>query len=445
MVEEASEMPYPVRLEGRPESQPSRWLWLVKWLLVVPHLVVLAFLWTTFALLTVFAFFAILITGRYPRGVFDFNVGVMRWTWRVVFYAYGMLGTDRYPPFTLADRPDYPARLSVAYPERLSRGLVLVKWWLLAIPHYIVIAFFLGGYGYVGTRFGLIAALVLIGAVVLLFTGTYPRSIQDFALGMNRWVARVGAYAALMTDEYPPFRLDTDPEESTPDEPGPPVSVGRVTATVAGVLVMLLGLVLAGAGGFAVWADQTHRDTDGYVTTSTRHFSTATYALRLDTATPGSLLGDIQIRTRSNRDTFVGIASTHDVSTYLGAGSHDWIMIGRPVWMAHQPMMSWRPTVPPGRLGIWVASAAGTGARELTWTVQPGQWTAVVLNADASPGVDVDVSAGVTAPGLLPWGLGLLGGGVLALAGGAWLQYLGLRGRPARPNGQLDPIDGDSA
>jgi hypothetical protein len=196
---------YPVSVEGEIDPDLGRWLWLIKWLLVIPHVVVLFFLWVAYLLLTIFVFFVILFTGKYPRGIFDFNVGVLRWTWRVTFYSYNALATDRYPPFSLSTR-DYPANLEVEYPERLSRGLVLIKWWLLAIPHYLVVGFLQGGF--VSRWGGLTSLLAIFGAVGLLFNGRYPADIFQLVLGFNRWALRVAAYASLMTDEYPPFRLE---------------------------------------------------------------------------------------------------------------------------------------------------------------------------------------------------------------------------------------------
>ncbi len=195
---------FPLSFHAEYSEALSPVLWLVKWFLLIPHFIVLGFLWTGFACSWGISLLAILFTGRYPRGLFEYNVGVLRWTWRVGFDGYQALATDKYPPFSLR-AGGYPADLSVPYPEKLSRRLALVKWWLLAIPHYLIIAILVG----VGPQWGgLVVVLAIVVGVILLFSSRYPRELFGILVGANRWAFRVLVYVSLMTDEYPPFQLE---------------------------------------------------------------------------------------------------------------------------------------------------------------------------------------------------------------------------------------------
>jgi hypothetical protein len=450
--------PYPARLEGHLE-QPSRWLWLVKWLLAVPHYVVLAFLWVAFTVLSVIAFVAILFTGRYPRGIFDFNVGVMRWSWRVSFYAFAANGTDRYPPFTLADVPEYPARLAVAYPAWQRKGLPLIGWWLVGIPQYMVAGVFAGGCAFgwqLGTSgstvfgwFGLIGLLVFFGAIVLLFRGAYPRSIFDFVLGLNRWVLRVGAYAALMTPEYPPFRLDPgeidtaglvvpaalSPEAAAVAPPREAATArwsgGRVLAVVVGSLAVLAALAALSAGVVAVAFDQTQRD-GGYLMTGRTAYSTGTYAVVSDTYGTGTafeplsarrLFGDVRIDVRSATPVFVGIGPRADVDGYL-AGVRREVATGfdpRPTEFRQQGLTA--PAGLPAAQGFWAAQTVGAGAHSLTWAPRAGEWRIVLMSPDGSAGVRAGLAVGAELPQLLWFGIGALIAGGLLLIVGAGVIY----------------------
>jgi hypothetical protein len=443
------------------------------------------------------AFFAILITGRYPRPLFDFNMGVLRWSWRVHYYGYAALGTDRYPPFTLADVPDFPAHLDVPYPAQLSRGLVLVKWWLLALPHYLILAVFIGGGIWLGTRGagdgsggawddgwgagGLVALLVLIAGVVLLFTGRYPRAIYDFVLGMDRWALRVAAYVALMTDRYPPFRLDmggTDPGSlpagpAPPPPPGEPTaavpaaapgavsaypqsppsggwSAGRIVAVVIGAVLLFMSTGLLAGGGGLLWADQTQRE-GAYVWTDTADISTDRYALTSDSIqleTDGAdwvvdeFLGvaRVEVTPADERgELFVGVAATADVDAYLSGMGHSRLSDLGPPWGGGRPGPGMRdvdggpPGTTPGELDIWVAESSGSGTQTVDWRPEDGDWTVVIMRADGNAGVSVQARAGVTIPGLSWLAGGLLAtGAVLALVG-ALLVVLAVRGAQQRP------------
>jgi hypothetical protein len=207
---------YPAQLEGILDPTLSRGMWLVKWLLAVPHYIVLAILWSAFPVVVLASGLMILFTGRYPVALFEFVVGVLRWNWRVAFYATGVLGTDKYPPFTLA-RTDYPATFDVSYPARLSRWKVLVKSWLLAFPHLIIVSVLAGvAWATVNGQAvgGLLGLLVFIAGLILLFTKVYNQGLFNLVMGIQRWVYRVFAYTSLLRDDYPPFRLDQGPLDS---------------------------------------------------------------------------------------------------------------------------------------------------------------------------------------------------------------------------------------
>jgi hypothetical protein len=444
--------PYPVSVDARLDEPLSRWLWLVKWFLAIPHYVALAFLWVAYLVMSFVAFVAIVFTGRYPRSIFEFNVGVLRWSWRVAYWSYGALATDRYPPFKLVEDADFPAHLEIAYPERLSRGLPFVKWFL-AIPHLVIVGLLAGGSWMTWGIHGAIGLLSIVAAILLLFGATYPKALFDVILGFNRWVLRVAAYVGLMTDRYPPFRLDLGGPEpggkltlttdasplrppSAPPSPwaaaGPPTppatapssrawTGGRIAAIVLGILLSLVSFGVTVGGGALLWADLSLRDDAGYVDTGTHTFSTGTYAIateRIELPINGpwgnapAALGEVRVRVaaaEAGAALFVGIGTFEEVSEFLRGAPH--AVTTNSADATLRDVTGATPLGRPERETFWVASTSGVGAQTLEWQAEGGDWSIVVMNADASRGVAVRASVGATVPALRAIAIGLLAGG----------------------------------
>jgi hypothetical protein len=176
------------------------------WLYIaIPHMFVLTFVGILGAIFQFLTWWAILFTGRYPRYFFSYQLGVSRWTLRV--NASIMNLTDHYPEFGISIKEEHTI-LEIPYPEKLSRGMLLLKTFFgmiyVLIPHGIVLMF-------LGLASGFVA---FVAWWVVLFTATYPESMFDFMVGVLRWQQRVNNYF-LMTDTYPPFSLAPDPEEVT--------------------------------------------------------------------------------------------------------------------------------------------------------------------------------------------------------------------------------------
>jgi hypothetical protein len=184
---------YPVRFDVEYPDQLSRLLIFVKWLLAIPHFLIIYVLGLLLYIVTIIAFFAILFTQKYPQGLFNFAVGVMRW--QANLNAYVLLLRDEYPPFSW-EEGQYPVTFEVDYQPTLNRWAPLYKW-LIVIPNVIVLVL-VAIVAYV---------LLIIGWFAILFTGNMPRGIFDFIVGMLRWSSRVNTYIYLMHDEYPPFSM----------------------------------------------------------------------------------------------------------------------------------------------------------------------------------------------------------------------------------------------
>jgi hypothetical protein len=474
---------YALRVRARPDDTPSRGLWLVKWLLLIPHYVVLAFLGMAFVVLTLVAYVAVLFTGRYPASIFHFNVGVLRWGWRVGYYGYQALGTDRYPPFTLAEVPDYPAGLSIAGPPRPPRWLPLVAW-LFAIPHLIIVGALNGaatwqidnGDGTTTTGpLSVVAAAVLVFGFALLFTGRRLSGLHDLLVGVARWTLRTVAYVALLTDRYPPFRLDMGADEPDPTPPtnaptgamppnlagGVPAAAptggvaGRVVALVAGVLLVFVTVGVTGGGAGLLVVDG-QRDATGTISSPALSVSSPTAAITVEglQATDGWVRtangwGDVRVTAATTAGTglFLGVARQADVEEWLAGTAHDQLV---EVYTSDNARYdrsggAIRAVGVPADQDFWVNQAVGTGQVALDWGGREGEYAVVLANADGTAGVTATATVATRIPGLAPLGWGLIGGGVALAAAALALIWIGAAGMGRRHSAWTPPHDTTTA
>ena len=165
--------------------------------IALPHIVVLAILGIWSQIIVLIAFFSILITGKYPRSMYEFQVKFLRWYMRVNARLLNLL--DGYPKFGL-NAEDPNVVLEVEYPEHLSVGDLLLKvffgWLYVLIPH--IIGLFI--------RLLVTEIVIVIAWFAVLFTGNYPEGLHRFVVGTLRWGLRLEMYQfLLMTDKYPPL------------------------------------------------------------------------------------------------------------------------------------------------------------------------------------------------------------------------------------------------
>jgi hypothetical protein len=293
--------------------------------------------------------------------------------------------------------------------------------------------------------------LVLIAAVALLFTARYPRGLFDLTVGLDRWVFRVAAYAGLMTDRYPPFRLDQgasdvgaplqlfETAEAAPEAEAAPAkrrwTFGRIAAIVVGSILALVSLGLLAGGCAGIVVDQTQRDADGFLMSPEEPFDTSSYAivsdvLDIDTDVPqwvvDDLIGTVRITSDSERPVFVGIAPAREADAYLGDVRRA-VVVDFNINPDYSPRPGGAPSSPPVEQTFWVVSTSGAGEQTLDWEVEDGDWVIAVMNEDGSAGVATSLRLGAELDWLTWIAIGLLVAGVLFGLGAAGLIYVGVR------------------
>jgi len=220
-------------------------------------------------------------------------------------------------------------------------------------------------------------------------------------------------------------------------------TVGRVLLLVFGSIIALIGLGIAAGGGFLLYANGRLKDDQGFFTSRTERFATASVAIAtrdLDVGNAGPLtdsgrFATIRIRATPadpTRAIFIGIGPVDQVNRYLQGVAHLQLvdLDYSPFKVTYTPVPGRARATPPALQPFWAARVSGRGRQDLVWGVKDGTWSAVLMNATGAPGVDARASVGVKIQHLVPIGVGLLVGGLLIAGGGALMIYFG--GRPPR-------------
>lgn len=188
---------YPISYEADFNPAPNRWTTFFRIILAIPWLIVGAFWALLFAFTHFFAWVAVIVLGRYPAGLYEFNSGVVRFSVRVSAWFY--LQTDEWPPFSLSDDPNYPIRVNFAPAAESQSRLKAFFRLFLAIPVILVVSY--------GVR-PILAGLGLVAWLTIVFRGYMPEMINNALTFVNGLDARVLGYIAILTDEYPPIGLE---------------------------------------------------------------------------------------------------------------------------------------------------------------------------------------------------------------------------------------------